>query len=91
MSPEDLIICRCEEVTAGDVRQALDEGHRSPNEVKFHTRCGMGPCQGRQCADSVAQLIAYETGRNPRDVEPYRVRTPVKPISIGQMAELEES
>ncbi len=87
---DEEVLCRCEEVTAGDVRQALDEGHGSPNEVKFHTRCGMGPCQGRQCADSVAQLIAYETGKDPRDVEPYRVRTPLRPISIGQMAALEE-
>lgn len=85
------ILCRCEEVTAGDIRSALDEGHQSPNEVKFYTRCGMGPCQGRQCADSVAQLIAYETKCEPSGVVPYRVRTPVKPITVGQMAELEES
>ena len=51
----------------------------------------MGPCQGRQCADSVAQLIAAETGIKPGDVEPYRVRPPVKPVTIAQMAELEES
>jgi NADPH-dependent 2,4-dienoyl-CoA reductase/sulfur reductase-like enzyme len=85
---EDML-CRCEEITAGDVRRALGNGHRSPNEVKFHTRCGMGPCQGRQCADSVAQLIAAETGVRPESVQPYRVRTPLKPITIGEMAELE--
>ena len=84
------ILCRCEEVTAGDIRRALDEGHRSPNEVKFFTRCGMGPCQGRQCASSVAQLIAYETRANPEKVQPYRVRTPVKPVNIKQMAVLKE-
>jgi hypothetical protein len=88
---DEEVLCRCEEVTAGDVRMALDNGHLSPNAVKFHTRCGMGPCQGRQCADPVAQLIAYETGGHPREVEPYRVRPPVKPVTIAQMAELEES
>lgn len=88
---DEEILCRCEEVTAGDIRQALGNGHRSPNAVKFHTRCGMGPCQGRQCADSVAQLIAAETGVKPQDVEPYRVRPPVKPVTIAQMAGLEES
>lgn len=85
---DEEILCRCEEITAGDVRRALDQGHRSPNAVKFHTRCGMGPCQGRQCADSVAQLIAAETGQRPANIEPYRVRTPLKPITIGEMAEL---
>lgn len=88
---DEEILCRCEEVTAGDVRKVLEEGHQTPNAVKFHTRCGMGPCQGRQCADSVAQLIAYETDTNPRNIEPYRVRPPVKPITIGQLASMEQS
>ena len=85
------VLCRCEEVTAGDVRRAVGAGHRSPNAVKFFTRCGMGPCQGRQCAESVAQLIASETGQAPGDVEPYRVRTPLKPITIAELANLQTS
>lgn len=84
------ILCRCEEVTAGDIRRALDEGHRSPNEVKFYTRCGMGPCQGHQCSSSVSQLIAYETGVDPAKLAPYRIRTPLKPITLGQISALEE-
>jgi len=88
---DEEVLCRCEEVTAGDIRTALDEGHTSPNAVKFFTRCGMGPCQGRQCADPVARLVAYETGREPSEVIPYRVRPPVKPVTIGQMVELEAS
>lgn len=88
---DEEILCRCEEVTAGDIRREIDNGHRTPNAVKFHTRCGMGPCQGRQCADSVAQLIAFETDTRTREIEPYRVRPPIKPVTIGQMAELEES
>jgi NADPH-dependent 2,4-dienoyl-CoA reductase/sulfur reductase-like enzyme len=86
---DEEVLCRCEEVTAGEVRRAVGEGHRSPNAVKFLTRCGMGPCQGRQCAESVAQLIASETRSAPSDVEPYRVRTPLKPITIGELAGLE--
>ena len=44
-----------------------------------------------QCADPVARLVAYETGREPSEVIPYRVRPPVKPVTIGQMVELEAS
>lgn len=86
---DEEVLCRCEEITAGDIRTALEEGHTSPNAVKFFTRCGMGPCQGRQCADPVARLVAFEIGRDPADVVPYRVRPPVKPVTIGQIAELE--
>jgi NAD(P)H-nitrite reductase large subunit len=86
---DEQTLCRCEEVSAGDIRRAIHEGHESPNAVKFYTRCGMGPCQGRQCADPVAQLVAFETGRDPADVLPYRVRPPLKPVTIGEMAGLQ--
>jgi len=86
---DEQVVCRCEEVTAGQVRKALDEGHADPNAVKFYTRAGMGPCQGRQCAQAVAQLVAFERGRDPGEVTPYRVRPPVKPVTLGQMAALD--
>ena len=40
------LVCRCECVTAGDIRKAVAEGFRDVNEVKRFTRCGMGQCQG---------------------------------------------
>ena len=44
---DETIVCRCEEVTAGDIRQTIREGCSEPNEIKALTRCGMGNCQGR--------------------------------------------
>jgi NADPH-dependent 2,4-dienoyl-CoA reductase/sulfur reductase-like enzyme len=85
---DDTVVCRCEEVTAGNVRAAIASGHDDSNQVKFLTRCGMGPCQGRQCADAVTHIIAAETGRPVREVGRYRERPPVGPLSLGQLAEL---
>ena len=61
------IVCRCEEVSAGQIRAAAADGHLDSNQVKFLTRCGMGPCQGRQCADAVAQVLAAELGGRRRE------------------------
>lgn len=47
--PDETLVCRCECVTAGDIRKAVAEGFRDVNEVKRFTRCGMGQCQGRMC------------------------------------------
>ena len=46
---DDVIVCRCEEVTAGQIRRAVRLGAQGPNQVKAFIRCGMGPCQGRLC------------------------------------------
>lgn len=86
---DDTLVCRCEEVTAGDIRAAVAAGHTDPNQVKFLTRCGMGPCQGRQCGDSVAQLIAASLGESPAAFGRYRIRPPVKPVPLAALAALE--
>ena len=84
---DDTIVCRCEEVTAGDIRSAVGAGHSDSNQVKFLTRCGMGPCQGRQCAEAVSHIIADASGDNkPRAL--YRGRPPVTPLTLGQLASL---
>ena len=87
-SRDDTIVCRCEEVTAGEIRAAVAQGHDDANQVKFLTRCGMGPCQGRQCAASVAHIVAASGGKRPADGGPYRGRPPVTPLTLGQLASL---
>lgn len=84
---DDTVVCRCEEVTAGEIRQAVSDGHGDSNQVKFLTRCGMGPCQGRQCAEAVAHIVAAATGNNEPDGL-YRARPPVTPLTLGNLAEL---
>jgi|HigsolmetaAR206D_1030411.scaffolds.fasta_scaffold01038_8 Thioredoxin reductase len=87
----DTIVCRCEEVTAEQVRSAARLGCQGPNQMKAFLRCGMGPCQGRFCAVTVTELIAQEQGRSPADVGVYRLRFPTKPMTLGEMASMPQT
>lgn len=80
------IICRCEEVTAGEVREAVALGCLGPNQLKAYTRCGMGPCQGRLCGLTVVETIAAARETPPADVGYYRIRAPVTPLTVGDIA-----
>ena len=81
-------MCRCEEVTARQVNDAIALGCPGPNQMKTFLRCGMGPCQGRLCGLTVTELIAEGRGVSPQDVGYYRLRPPVKPITVGELAAL---
>jgi NADPH-dependent 2,4-dienoyl-CoA reductase/sulfur reductase-like enzyme len=85
------IICRCEEITAGDIRARAALGRPGPNQLKAFTRAGMGPCQGRQCGYSVMHLVAAAQQRPVGDVGFYRVRPPLKPVTLGELASLDET
>lgn len=81
-------VCRCEEITAGDIRHAVRLGHEDINQVKFFTRCGMGPCQGRQCAQAVSHIVADETSKDIAEVGTYRARPPLNQLTLGELATL---
>lgn len=83
---DETIVCRCEEVSAGRVREMARLGCQGPNQTKFFSRCGMGPCQGRVCGGVVTQLLAAELGKPPGAVGAYRVRAPLKPVPMGALA-----
>ncbi|OYY40725.1 MAG: FAD/NAD(P)-binding oxidoreductase [Rhodospirillales bacterium 24-66-33] len=84
----DTIACRCEEVTAQQVRETAQMGCEGPNQMKAFLRCGMGPCQGRLCGLTVTELIAAERKTSPDEVGYYRLRPPVKPITLAELASL---
>jgi NADPH-dependent 2,4-dienoyl-CoA reductase/sulfur reductase-like enzyme len=84
----ETIVCRCEEVTAKQVRDTADLGCEGPNQMKAFLRCGMGPCQGRLCGLTVTELIAVQRGTTPTEVGYYRLRPPVKPITLAELASL---
>jgi hypothetical protein len=65
------MICRCEDVTLARVRHCA--GWR---EAKLHTRCGMGPCQGRVCGGAVEFLFGWKAES---------VRPPVFPARIESL------
>lgn len=92
VTPET-VVCRCESLTAESICRSLSEhGHlRSSDSVKLATRAGMGLCQGRYCASTVAHLIAEATGQTQEQVGIYRARPPVKPIPIAHLVGVEEA
>jgi len=75
----DVIICRCEDVTYGEIVDVID--------IKRVLRCGMGPCQGRTCSRLIARIIAEKTGVKVADVPYPAVRPPTRPVEIGTLAE----
>jgi thioredoxin reductase/bacterioferritin-associated ferredoxin len=84
----ETLVCRCEEVTAGQIVDTVALGCTGPNQMKAFLRCGMGPCQGRLCGLTVTELIAQARGVAPQEVGYYRLRPPVKPIMLGELASL---
>lgn len=86
-TPETLV-CRCEEVSLADVTSALAEGARDLQAVKLLTRLGMGPCQGRNCAPSMALHGSRELGCTPGDLGRINPRPPVKPVTLGALAQV---
>ena len=82
----DTIVCRCEEVTAAQLLEAVGMGAMGPNQAKAFLRCGMGPCQGRLCGLTVTELISKARGVAPAEVGYFRLRPPVKPIALAELA-----
>jgi NADPH-dependent 2,4-dienoyl-CoA reductase/sulfur reductase-like enzyme len=86
-TPETLI-CRCEEVTFGQIEEALGEEMQLIGAVKRRTRVGMGRCQGRYCAPVLDALLAERFGRGRDEFTGFAPRVPVAPVAIGDMARL---
>lgn len=82
------LVCRCEEVSAEQIRKQSAQGRLDPNRIKTFTRAGMGPCQGRQCNNTVVRLLAQISGQAVLDIGQYRVRPPLKPLTVSELASL---
>ena len=82
----DTIVCRCEEVTATQIAGMTKLGCLGPNQTKFFSRCGMGPCQGRVCGLVVTGILARELGKKPDEVGAYHIRSPLKPVPLAAIA-----
>ncbi len=84
---DEKYICRCEEVTEQEIRDAIRAGARSVVEIKRWTRAGMGICQGRSCRRLVERILAEELKLKPEEIEISSFRQPVRPVSIKAMDE----
>ncbi|MHA6327230.1 FAD/NAD(P)-dependent oxidoreductase [Roseivivax sp. CAU 1753] len=91
LAPGDAtVVCRCEEVTAGDIRGYARLGCRGPNQAKAFGRSGMGPCQGRYCGLTVTALLAEANGQSFDATGYFRIRAPLKPVTLGELAAMDE-
>ena len=79
-SKNDLIICRCEEVTEEEIREAIRNGAGDVDAVKRVTRAGMGLCQQHTCYQLVAKIISEMTGKPLSEISPFTKRPPVRVI-----------
>jgi NAD(P)H-nitrite reductase large subunit len=79
---DDTVLCRCEEITVGEIRRAISEGATTVSAVRMLTRAGMGRCQGRMCGPSVAEVLAQELGQPVEAVGQATPRPPVVPIPL---------
>ena len=85
---DDVIVCRCEEITAGEIRKAIREYHATTvTEVKRRVRAGMGLCQGRTCGKLVSRIIAEKTKKKMNEIQGSTDRPPVRPVTFGELAE----
>jgi len=87
---EDIIVCRCEDVTLGDIRKAIREGATTMDEIKRITRAGMGPCQGKTCRLLVAAELAKHLGKPISEIIPSTYRPPTKAVKLGDLAKMED-
>jgi NAD(P)H-nitrite reductase large subunit len=80
---DDLIICRCEEITLGEIRQAVREGANDVSAVKRRTRAGMGLCQGRTCEPMIQGIIKQEIKANNETTGKLTARFPHRPVKFS--------
>ena len=90
MIANDIIVCRCEEVTVGESRQAIRQGARDVASVKRRTRAGMGLCQGRSCEGIVQRILREERATSGEQLRPDRVRGPILPVSLRALAGVDD-
>ena len=77
-----VIVCRCEEITKGEIRKAVHDGMWTLTEIRRYLRTGMGLCQGQTCSRLVKGIVARELGVSPAELEPATSRVPMRPIEM---------
>lgn len=83
---DNVIICRCSDVTLGEVRKLIHEGYTSLDEIKRITRAGMGPCQGRTCGPLILREIANITGQSLEELKRTTYRQPSVGVKLSAIA-----
>ncbi len=90
-APDEMMLCRCEELTLGRIREGLSDHPGHLGTLKRATRVGMGRCQGRYCAPAAARLVSQANGRPITDQSYFAPRVPIKPVSIAAILAAQEA
>ena len=86
MKNDDLIICRCEEVTRAEINETIRQGVTRPNEIKRLTRAGMGLCQGKTCGRLVAGILSAKTHQPLHEIKPSTSRPPTRVFPLNVLS-----
>ena len=89
-SEDEIIICRCEDITLSEVHEAISNGATTLDEIKRLLRCGMGHCQGSTCRKLIQWEICKLTGKPLDQISPATFRPPLKPIPLEQLKDLHQ-
>ena len=86
MPDDNMIICRCEEITKGEIRRAVHDGMWTLTEIRRYLRAGMGLCQGQTCSKLVKGIVAAEQKVSPALINPATSRGPIRPTEMKTLA-----
>lgn len=89
--PLETMICRCEELTLGDIRVGLADKPGHAGTLKRATRLGMGRCQGRYCGPVAARMVSEAIAKPIEDLSFFAPRVPIKPVTISAILAAQEA
>jgi Fe-S-cluster-containing hydrogenase component 2 len=82
---DDVVVCRCEEVTRAEIEKAIAAGCHDLDAIKRATRAGMGMCQSKGCTPVISRMIAKEVGMPMNEIKPFTKRSPLRPIKASAL------
>ncbi len=86
MTTPKTLLCRCEDVTVDECRDAIAHGYEAFEDLKRYLGVGTGPCQGKACVQACMRLIADERGIPVDEVDVMTFRPPVRPVPFATLA-----
>ncbi len=83
MREEEIIICRCEDVTLKDIYDAYNIGFNDLESLRRYLKVGTGPCQGKTCIPLLQKILANL--KNSKEIENITSRPPESPVPFGAL------
>ncbi|GEM_PF-1584766 len=79
-------VCRCEDVSVGDIENAIAKGLATIEEIKRYTGLGTGPCQGKECMTPLSRMLVARSKVHAEDLRPFTARPPEESVTFGALA-----